>query len=69
MTNDERLTSLAQDLLADGFPVGTIISQMLEFIIAGQSGMANMPKAKLAAQFAESDKQIVDGAAERGCRC
>jgi len=60
----DKIAELAQDLLADGFPVAQIISQMLDFIVRPDAPIGNIPKAKLACQFAESDKHIVDGAGD-----
>jgi len=52
------------DLLADGYPTAQFITQLLDYLIANDTGLANMPKAKLAMALAEADKQIVDGASD-----
>merc|ERR1712060_747090 len=60
----DRFASLAQDLLAEGFPVSQIISQMLTQILTHDTGLGNLPKAKLATTLAEADKQLTDGAGD-----
>jgi len=60
----DRLAALAQDLVAEGFPVAQIIAQMLTQLLSAQTALGNLPKAKLAVALAEADKQLIDGAGD-----
>eukprot|EP00965_Chrysotila_dentata_P195753 6177170-Pleurochrysis_carterae.AAC.3 len=60
----DAMADTVADLLADGYPTAQFITQLLDYLIANDTGLANMPKAKLAMALAEADKQIVDGASD-----
>ena len=59
----EALTALADDIIADGYPVSQVVAQMLDFVLTAP-GMPEATKAKIAMQLAESDKQLIDGAGD-----
>jgi replication factor C subunit 2/4 len=59
----EALTALADEIIADGYPVSQVVAQMLEFVLTAP-GMPEATKAKIAMQLAESDKQLIDGAGD-----
>ena len=59
----EALTALADDIIADGYPVSQVVAQMLDFVLTAP-GMPDATKAKIAMQLAESDKQLIDGAGD-----
>ena len=59
----EALTALADEIIADGYPVSQVVAQMLDFVLTAP-GMPEATKAKIAMQLAESDKQLIDGAGD-----
>ena len=59
----EALTALADEIIADGYPVSQVVAQMLDFVLTAP-GMPDATKAKIAMQLAESDKQLIDGAGD-----
>mmetsp|Transcript_3809 Transcript_3809/g.8250 ORF Transcript_3809/g.8250 Transcript_3809/m.8250 type:complete len:335 (-) Transcript_3809:37-1041(-) len=61
----ELMNSYVADLLADGFPVEQFISQLLDYMLTDDTGLSNLPKAKLAMHLAEADKSIIDGASDQ----
>jgi replication factor C subunit 2/4 len=60
----ERLAGFASDMLADGYPVAQIVTQMLEFIVRPEEPFTNVARAKIATQLGEVDKQLIDGACD-----
>ena len=62
----DALQAVAADLLADGYPVSQLATQLLEAVLADAlpTPLSSVQKAKLAVQLAELDKSLTDGADE-----
>ncbi len=65
--NFDAMQSFVKDLLADGYPVAQLCTQLLE-AISSEGGcpfpLNSVQKAKVAVQLAEVDKALIDGADE-----
>lgn len=61
----ERMSNYVTDLLADGFPVAQFVTQLLDYVLATETGLGNQPKSKLAVHLAEADKAVIDGASDQ----
>ena len=63
--NFEALKTLADDLLAEGFPVSQIAQQMLEALLGpGLDTVGNLQKSRVAVHLAETEKQLIEGGSD-----
>tara|TARA_B110001452_G_scaffold33372_1_gene25873 strand:+ start:459 stop:1598 length:1140 start_codon:yes stop_codon:yes gene_type:complete len=62
--NFDALTSLATDLLAEGFPVSQIAQQMLEALLGPDVPVGNNQKSRVAVHLAETERQLIEGGSD-----
>jgi len=60
----DALTALANDLLAEGFPVSQIAQQMLEMLLGTELTVGNLQKSRIAVHLAEAERQLIEGGSD-----
>jgi hypothetical protein len=59
----QTMESYVQNIIAEGYPVPSIISMLFDYVIKDQT-VSDLSKAELCIKIAETDKNLVDGANE-----
>jgi replication factor C subunit 2/4 len=64
-TRFDTLQAAVSELVYQGYPMGSILQQLLEYVVQGlPSQMSDLDKALIAEKIAEAEQCLVDGASE-----
>ncbi|OQO00427.1 Replication factor C subunit 2 [Cryoendolithus antarcticus] len=59
-----RVSTIVEDLVAEGWSAGQLVTQLYEEIVIQDESVADWQKARIVLAFSETDKRLVDGSEE-----